>query len=50
MKSQLSRRFVKHVEKVEKCVNDTDLGGAEAHRLIPESIHGALATFEVINE
>jgi hypothetical protein len=38
------------MEKAEKCVKDKDLGGTEVLRLIAESIHGALATFEAVKE
>ena len=50
MMSQLSQEFVIHTEKVEKCVKDKDLGRAETHRLIAESIHQTLTTFEAIKE
>ena len=50
MMSQLSQEFVRHMGMAEKCIKDDDLGGAEAHRLIAESIHGTLATFEAIKE
>jgi len=46
MMNQLSQEFVIHMEKAEKGVKNKDLGGAEAHRLIAESIHKALTTFE----
>jgi hypothetical protein len=42
--------FVVHMEKAEKGVKNKDLGGAEAHRLIAESIHKTLTTFEAIKE
>jgi hypothetical protein len=38
------------MRKAEKCVKDKDLGRAEAHRLIVESIHIVLATFEAVKE
>jgi hypothetical protein len=50
MMSQLSQEFVIQTEKAEKCVKDKDLGRAEAHRLIAESIHKTLTTFEAIKE
>jgi hypothetical protein len=50
MMRQLSQEFDIHMKKTEKCVKDKDLGGAEAHRLIVESIHRALATFEAVKE
>jgi hypothetical protein len=50
MMSQLSQEFVIQTEKAKKCVKDQDLGRAEAHRLIAESIHKTLTTFEVIKE
>ena len=50
MMSQLSQEFVIHMEKAEKGVKNKDLGGAEAHRLIAESIHKTLTTFEAIKE
>jgi hypothetical protein len=50
MMSQLSQEFVRHMKEAEKCVKDKDLGRAEAHRLIAESIHGTLATSEAIKE
>ena len=50
MMSQLSQEFVRHMGMAEKCIKDDDSGGAEAHRLIAESIHGTLATFEAIKE
>jgi hypothetical protein len=46
----LSREFARHIEEGKKCKKNKDLGGAEAHRLIAESIHGTLTTFEVIKE
>ena len=50
MMNQLSQEFVIHMEKAEKGVKNKDLGGAEAHRLIAESIHKTLTTFEAIKE
>ncbi|MGH9925687.1 MAG: hypothetical protein ACRD4J_05005 [Nitrososphaeraceae archaeon] len=50
MMSQLSQEFDRHMQIAEKFTKDNDLGGAEAHRLIAESIHGTLSTFEVIKE
>lgn len=46
----LSQEFARHIEEGKKCKKNKDLGGAEAHRLIAESIHGTLTTFEVIKE
>jgi hypothetical protein len=46
----LSREFARHIEEGKKSKKNKDLGGAEAHRLIAESIHGTLTTFEVIKE
>jgi hypothetical protein len=48
--SILSQEFTRHIEEGEKSKRNTDLGGAEAHRLIAESIHGTLTTFEAIKE
>jgi hypothetical protein len=50
MMSQLSQEFDRHMQIAEKFAKEKDLGGAEAHRLIAESIHGTLSTFEVIKE
>jgi len=50
MMNQLSQEFVVHMEKAEKGVKNKDLGGAEVHRLIAESIHKTLTTFEAIKE
>lgn len=50
MMSQLSQEFDRHMQTAEKFTKDNDLGGAEAHRLIAESIHETLSTFEVIKE
>jgi len=49
MMSQLSQEFDRHMQTA-KFTKDNDLGGAEAHRLIAESIHGTLSTFEMIKE
>jgi hypothetical protein len=46
----LSQEFARHIEEGKKYKKNKDLGGAEAHRLIAESIHGTLTTFEVIKE
>jgi hypothetical protein len=46
----LSQEFARHIEEGKKCKKNEDLGGAEAHRLISESIHGTLKTFETIQE
>ena len=46
----LSQEFARHIEEGKKCKKNKDLGGAEAHRLIAETIHGTLTTFEVIKE
>lgn len=46
----LSQEFARHIVEGKKCKKNKDLGGAEAHRLIAESIHGTLTTFEVIKE
>jgi hypothetical protein len=48
MMSQLSQEFDKHMQIAEKFAKEKDLDGAEALRLIAESIHGTLSTFEVI--
>ncbi|MGH9986074.1 MAG: hypothetical protein ACRD8W_19200 [Nitrososphaeraceae archaeon] len=50
MMSQLSQEFDRHMQTAEKFTKDNDLGGAETHRLIAESIHGTLSTFEMIKE
>jgi hypothetical protein len=50
MMNQLSQEFVVHMEKAEKGAKNKVLGGAEAHRLIAESIHKTLTTFEAIKE
>jgi hypothetical protein len=50
MMNILSQEFARNIEGGEKCDKNDDLGGAEAHRLIAESIHGTLATFEAIEE
>jgi hypothetical protein len=46
----LSQEFARHIKEGKKCKKDEDLGGAEAHRLISESIHRTLKTFETIQE
>ena len=46
----LSQEFTRHIEEGKKCKKNKDLGGAEADRLIAESIHGTLTTFEAIKE
>ncbi len=53
MMNILSQEFTKHMEEGEKCTRNNDLGGAEAqgaeaHKLIAESIHRTLTTFEAI--
>jgi hypothetical protein len=45
--SQLSLEFYKHVRLAEDCVNSNEIGGAEGHMLIAESIHDTLKTLEV---
>jgi hypothetical protein len=50
MMNILSQEFTRHMDEGEKCTRSKDLGGAEAHRLIAESIHGTLTTFEAIKE
>jgi hypothetical protein len=45
--SQLSQEFDRHIRLAEERVSENDSGGAECHRLIAESIHGTLKTFEV---
>ena len=50
MMNILSQEFTKHMEEGEKCTRNNDLGGAEAHKLIAESIHRTLTTFEAIKE
>ena len=46
----LSEEFAGQLEKGEKCKKNKNLGGAEAYRLIAESIHGTISTFEAIKE
>jgi hypothetical protein len=46
----LSQEFTRHVDEGTECKKNGDSGGAEAHRLISESIHGTLTTFEAIKE
>ena len=48
--SQLSQEFDRHMQVAENFVKERHFGGAEAHRLIAESIHETLSTFEAINE
>ena len=43
----LSEEFAGQLEKFKKNKN---FGGAEAYRLIAESIHGTISTFEAIKE
>ena len=50
MMSQLSEEVDRHMQIAEKFAKDNDSSRAEAHRLIAESIHGTLSTFEVIKE
>jgi hypothetical protein len=50
MMDVLSQEFARNIEEGEKCKKNNDLGGAEAYRMIAKSIHGTLATFEVIKE
>jgi hypothetical protein len=50
MMDVLSKEFARNIEEGEKCKKNNDVGGAEAHRMIAKSIHGTLATFEVIEE
>ena len=50
MMKQLSQEFDRQVQMADKCVSANDIGGAEAHRLIAESIQQILATFESIKE
>jgi hypothetical protein len=45
--SQLSLEFYRHVRLAEDCVGSNEIGGAEGHRLIAESIHDTLKTLEV---
>jgi hypothetical protein len=45
--SQLSREFYRHVRLAEDCIGDNEIGGAEGHRLIAESVHDTLKTLEV---
>ena len=48
MMNILSQEFTKHMKEGEKCIRKNDVGGAEAHKLISESIHRTLTTFEAI--
>jgi hypothetical protein len=50
MMKVLSQEYTRHIEEGKKYKMNKDLGGAEAHRLIAESIHGTLTTFEAIKE
>jgi len=50
MMKVLSQEYTRHIEEGKKCKMNKDLGGAEAHRLIAESIHGTITTFEAIKE
>jgi hypothetical protein len=50
MMRQLSQEFDRQVQMADKSVITNDIGDAEAHRLIAESIQGILATFEAIKE
>ena len=45
--SQLSLEFYRHVRLAEDCLSGNEIGGAEGHRLIAESIHDTLKTLEV---
>jgi hypothetical protein len=42
--SKLSLEFYRHMRLAEECVSGNDIGGAEGHRLIVESIHDTLKT------
>lgn len=50
MISQLSQESDRHMQGAENFVKERHFGGAEAHRLIAESIHETLSTFEAIKE
>jgi hypothetical protein len=50
MMRQLSQEFNRQVQMADKSVSANDIGDAEAHRLIAESIQQILATFEAIKE
>jgi hypothetical protein len=50
MMSQLSQEFDNHMRMADKCVVANNIGAAEAHRLIAQSIQQTLATFEAIKE
>ena len=50
MMSQLTQEFERHMQIAEEYARKKYFGGAEAHRLIAESIHGTLSTFEAIEE
>ena len=43
-------KFNRQVQMADKSVSANDIGDAEAHRLIAESIQQILATFEAIKE
>jgi hypothetical protein len=49
MMNILSQQFTRHMKEGE-CPRNNDLGGAEAHKLIAESIHRTFTTFEAIKE
>ena len=44
---QLSLEFYRHATMAEGYVHGGEIGGAEAHRLIPEATHDILRTLEV---
>jgi hypothetical protein len=50
MVRQLSQEFNRQVQMAHKSVSANDIGDAEAHRLVAESIQQILATFEAIKE
>jgi hypothetical protein len=50
MMRQLSQEFDIQVQMADKSVSANDIGDAEAHRLIADSIQQILATFEAIKE
>lgn len=43
----LSLEFQRHMRLAEDCVSGNEIGGAEGHWLIAESIHDILKTLEV---
>lgn len=45
-----SQEFTRHMKGRGECTRNNDLRGAEAHKLIAESIHRTLTTFEAIKE